>query len=740
MNRNHIISFAGGISLLSLVSSQLKAADNKPNILWLWTEDMSYYNLGITGNEWAKTPQLDSLARNGVLFTKAYSCGPQSSPARSTLITGMYSFATASDWHRQKRAVPASFYFPQYLKQAGYYCTNNSKTDYNSNVANSVMWNVSSGSAHYKNRTSTDTPFFAVFNHGGTHMSSITDHPIATRTNRKIQPSQVTLPLYLPNGDSLRDDRAWFLDKVMEMDAWIGAKLAELRAQGVDDNTIIFFSSDHGGCTPGSKGFLREDGVQVPLIIYFPPKWAHLKPKVDEGFKSNQIVGFVDLGPTVLSIAGIAPKPHFHGKPFLGKFATTPRESIINFKCNQGESFIPGRSITDGKYKLVWNYNTLWRDGMRNGFQWGMESFVEWERMYFDNELSGLPKKFWEQSEAFELYDLEADPNELNNLAKNTAYAAVLDKYKTMLSTELRSIKDLGLYPQSLRRQGQSEPFYDYVRRTNQNTDRVIETAEIASSATETEIAELTLRLNDADAAVRYWAALGIAQVNRRNSDAAHFPYQKLVDMLNNTSESVEVKSMVASALIIKGYNCEAIPFMLDEMRKGTISVTSAMEGLDTYLRPATARIIAACEAIKANDPNYSKANLNNYNGCLVNARILPYRLFKQSNMQLWRPFTNPFSVDNIPTNCNATSIINIENTDTFKLSSTNSKNKFVLNVGNKQIQSVKVLSVIGQQLNSTITQSGENYNIAIPENIQNGYYIVSFQHNNKFYSKTIII
>jgi len=267
MNHNRLISVAGGLSLLSCVTTSLSAAADKPNFLWLWIEDTSYYNLGITGNNQVETPQLDSLAQNGVLFTRAYSCGPQSSPARSTLITGMYSFSTASDWHRQKRAVPSSFYFPQYLKQAGYYCTNNSKTDYNSTVANGVIWNASSSSAHYKNRSTAETPFFAVFNHGGTHMSCITDNPISERTNRKILPSLTPLPAYLPDGDSLRDDRAWHLDKVSEMDNWVAGHLKALRDAGLDQNTIVFFSSDHGGCTPGSKGFLREDGVRVPLII-----------------------------------------------------------------------------------------------------------------------------------------------------------------------------------------------------------------------------------------------------------------------------------------------------------------------------------------------------------------------------------------------------------------------------------------------------------------------------------------
>jgi len=740
MNHNRLISLAGGLSLLSCVTTSLSAAADKPNFLWLWIEDTSYYNLGITGNNQVETPQLDSLAQNGVLFTRAYSCGPQSSPARSTLITGMYSFSTASDWHRQKRAVPSSFYFPQYLKQAGYYCTNNSKTDYNSTVANGVIWNASSSSAHYKNRSTAETPFFAVFNHGGTHMSCITDNPISKRTNRKILPSLTPLPAYLPDGDSLRDDRAWHLDKVSEMDNWVAGHLKALRDAGLDQNTIVFFSSDHGGCTPGSKGFLREDGVRVPLIIYFPPKWAHLKPEVEDGYKSNRIVGFVDLGPTLLSLAGIAPKNHFHGKPFLGEYAAQPRESIINFRCNQGNSYIPSRSIINHKYKLIWNYNTLWRKGMRNGFQWGMEGFVEWERMFFDNELSGVPKSFWEQEEPFELYDLEADPQEMNNLAENPDYKDVLDSLKSQLSSELRGIKDLGLYPKSLRRQGQSEPFYDYVRRTNQDVTRVIETAEIASTATENEIEELTLRLNDVDAAVRYWAALGIAQVNRRNNIAANFPYQKLVAMLNSTSEAVEVKSMVASALIIRGYNCEAIPFMLDEMRKGTQSVTSAMEGLDTYLRPATARIIAACEAIKANDPAYSKASLNDYNACLVNARILPYRLFKQSNMQLWRPFTNPHSVDTIPLDCNASSVKNVKDDGMFKLTRGSSRNQFILCTGNKELKSVRLLNIIGQQLNNSITQLGDEIRITIPEDIKMGYFIISFQHNDQYFSKTITI
>ena len=347
--------FIALISITFIASCKSQKKLQKPNILWLVVEDMSPF-LSMYGNKFTTTPNIDDFAKNSIVFKNAFSNGAQCSPARSTLISSVYAPMLATDWHREKRAVPEEFYFTKYLKEAGYYCTNNSKRDYNANNTPKRIWSKSSKKASYLNRKEKDKPFFAVFNYNGTHTKRIATKNTKNRSPRTFTLDSITIPPYLPNVPEIRDDIAWYYDAVNEMDLWVKKKLDELKESGEAENTIVFFYSDHGGCLPRGKAYLYDTGTRVPLIVHFPEKYKHLA-KIKNPSTNKNLVGFVDFAPTVFNLLGIKKPDFMMGTPFLGDNLPKPKSELFLYRANQEQNFIPSRAITDGRYKLIWNFN-----------------------------------------------------------------------------------------------------------------------------------------------------------------------------------------------------------------------------------------------------------------------------------------------------------------------------------------------------------------------------------------------
>src|SRR3954454_5019137 len=271
----------------------------RPNMLWLTTEDIGP-QLGCYGDTYAQTPNLDRLASRGVIYLNAWSNAPVCAPARTTIITGVYPNSTGSEHMRSQTVMPPFMrMYPQLLRDAGYYCTNNSKEDYNLQKPGKV-WDESSNKAHWKNRAP-GQPFFAVFNNLITHESQIRTRPHVWQHD----PAKVPLPSYYPDAPEVRQDWAQYYDNITTMDGWLGQKLKELADAGLSDDTIVFFYGDHGSGMPRSKRWLYNSGLRVPLIVYVPPKFKDLMPKdYSPGGKSERLVGFVDLAPTLLSLIG----------------------------------------------------------------------------------------------------------------------------------------------------------------------------------------------------------------------------------------------------------------------------------------------------------------------------------------------------------------------------------------------------------------------------------------------------
>lgn len=532
----------------------------RPNILWLTCEDMSP-NLGCFGDKLARTPNLDRLAAEGVRYSLAFSTSGVCAPSRSCLITGVYPSSLGTQFMRCKGTLPDFVRcYPEYLRDAGYRCTNNVKTDYNFDPK-TPPWNESSRTAHWRGRKP-GQPFFAVFNDEVTHESKCRlrgeeFEKLVSRLprNQRTDPAKVTLPPYYADTPEARQDWANYLDTIAVMDLAAGDRLAQLEADGLADDTIVFFYSDHGVGLPRAKRWLYESGTHVPLIIRFGKNFLHLAP-VAPGEATDRLVSFVDFAPTVLSLAGIPIPKHMQGVPFLGTQAGPPREYVFGIRDRMDETVDVIRSVRDRKYRYIRNDMPFvtyaqWLEYAEEG-----NTLHSMRRLLAEGKLSGPPAVFFQPTKpAEELYDVEADPHEIRNLAGSADHRAILKRLRGQHDKWQTETLDLGLIPEPdlHSRCGKRAP-YDVVRGENNPfpLERIRAAALIAQQGTAS-LDEMTALLADNDPAVRYWGATGLAASAKDGSRAQ----PALIRHLSDESGSVRVAA--ARALLLMGENGPAL-------------------------------------------------------------------------------------------------------------------------------------------------------------------------------------
>ena len=301
MNPSRLFLLLGYLFFFCLLPAQ----EERPNMVWVVSEDNSQHYLNLYGEGGASMPHIEALASKGLVFNHMFSMGPVCSVARSTIISGCYAPRTGTQYHRRTDFAPMPDgleMFPAYLRKAGYYTSNNSKEDYNYLKAENV-WDESSRSASYRNRKPGQA-FFHVQNFGTTHEGQLhfSEADMKERKTSK-DPNSITPFPYHPNTPLFRYTYAWYDELHQKVDRQIGEFLAQLEADGVMDNTIVFYYGDHGGVLPRSKGYIYESGLHVPLVVYIPPKWQHLAP-ASPGSRIDGFTRFIDLAPTVLHLAG----------------------------------------------------------------------------------------------------------------------------------------------------------------------------------------------------------------------------------------------------------------------------------------------------------------------------------------------------------------------------------------------------------------------------------------------------
>ncbi|EDY81676.1 sulfatase domain protein [Verrucomicrobiia bacterium DG1235] len=454
------------LALLALLANTVFA--ERPNILWISSEDHGPH-LGSYGDTYATTPQLDAFAQNSLRYTKASSNAPVCAPARTTIISGMY--PTSLGAHHMRSRAPSPHYlkfFPIYLQEAGYYTTNNSKEDYNLETENKG-WNESSNTAHWKNRPDPNQPFFSVFNFFGTHESQIRNE------NKKPQhdPALAPIPPYHPDTPEVRKDWAQYYDRLSLLDTFFQTRIDELEEAGLADDTIVIFWSDHGSGMPRSKRYPGWSGQHVALIVHIPEKFRNLAPAdYAPGAATDRLVSFVDFAPTTLSLAGITPPDYYHGHAFLGKRIAPAPSHTIGFKGRMDERPDECRSVTDGRFVYIRNYLPHLPHGQYLDYQQQTETTRLWYQLFKDKKLTPIQSAFWQPHPSEELFDLQTDPYETQNLASDPAHRETLASLSQALDTHQIQTRDLGFLPEPLLRkailQGES-PATVYASRFNPN-------------------------------------------------------------------------------------------------------------------------------------------------------------------------------------------------------------------------------------------------------------------------------
>lgn len=492
---------------LSLILCATSVAADKPNILWLTSEDHGP-EMGCYGDPNARTPNIDALAAKGMLFKRAWSVAPVCAPARSVIISGLYTSSSGGQHMRSMVPLPDSVrLYPQYLRDAGYYCTNNSKEDFNVQKPKQ-LWNASSGAAHWRNRAD-GQPFFAIFNSTKSHESQI-----RTRPHKQIaDPAKMRVPAYHPDTPEVRQDWAQYYDKVSEADEDAGKQLKEIEAAGLAADTIVFYYGDHGSGMPRSKRWPCNSGLHVPMVVFFPEKWKHLAPKeYQPGGKSDRMVSFVDLAPTLLSIVGIEPPAWMQGHAFAGSFQTSPQPFLFGERGRMDERMDLVRSVTDGRYVYLRNYFPQVSQGQRVAYQFETPTTRVWRSQFDAGKTNDAQSIFWRVPKApEELYDLQNDRDEVRNLAGLSEHKETLERLRSAQRKHLASIRDVCFLPEAeLHSRAVGSTPYELARNdTKYPMDRIVAAAELASNLDPAALPELKKLLNDSDSAVRWWASLG---------------------------------------------------------------------------------------------------------------------------------------------------------------------------------------------------------------------------------------
>lgn len=582
--------------------SSFSAAQERPNILWITSEDNGPH-FGAYGDTYATTPNLDALAARSLRYTRAWSNWPVCAPARTAIVTGMYPSSTGAEHMRSLTRLPDGMqFFPQLLHDTGYYCTNNSKEDYNLEPAGRV-WDESSTKAHWKNRAP-GQPFFAVFNSTVSHESQL-------RAARPLvhDPAKVRVPPYHPDTPEVRADWARYYDNLTLMDAELGARLRELEAAGLAGNTIVFYFGDHGSGMPRHKRAAMNSGLLVPWIVHIPEKFKELAPDgYTAGGSSDRLVSFVDLAPTVLGFAGLRAPEYLQGRAFAGPFTQPAEEYLFGGRGRMDARIDLVRCARDARYVYVRNYMPHLPHGQHLAYQMETPTTRIWEQMYRDGRLTPVQGYFWEPKAPEELYDLETDPDETINLVAHPDHAATLERFRSALDTKLVAIHDVDFAPESaLRALPDSVTPYEYGHNEGEYPiGRILDTARMAALLHADDLPELRRRATDPNNVIRYWATLGIYMCG---ADAVTDAQQLFQSLLLDTSPAVQI--VAAQSIVQFGARDEIAPAMerllaYADLRSNEINVVAqalnAIDYLDARAAPWLDRIKALPTA-EANVP-----------------------------------------------------------------------------------------------------------------------------------------
>lgn len=570
------------VALLLAVPAPAPAAD-RPNLLWITAEDMSP-NLGCYGDAYASTPNLDAFAKESVRYTSAFAAAPVCSPSRSTLITGMWAPSLGTSQMRSTFPLPSDARgFPAYLREAGYFTSNQIKTDYNTGDEPRLVeesWEDIGSAADWRNAARGEgRPFFSVVNLMTTHQSRSmvwTEPQFRETVQARLEPGRIhdpakaTVPPYYPDTETVRRGLARYHDCVSAMDAEVGEILKRLAEDGLAEETIVFFYSDHGAGMPRHKRLLHDSGMRVPLLIRFPEKYRHLAP-AGPGETVDRLVTFADYAPTVLALAGIEVPEAMQGEVFLGPKAAPAPEFVYGFRDRVDEVYDLSRSVRSGRHLYIRNHMPH--------LSWAQPSVYsdlgEIQREIFRHAAAD-PYALTEAQRTYagptrppeEFYDVAADPLQLDNLLDGDLspdQTAALEAHRAAYAAKREEILDLGFVPEPILVdfvvEEQATPRDMALGRSNHRPDlpAIWAAADLVGKGSRDELLALA---RDGDASVRYWGLIGLRHAFPQDEALL----EELYDSIDDVSPTVRIEAAAWMAEVSGKHRDEAVQVLGREL------------------------------------------------------------------------------------------------------------------------------------------------------------------------------
>jgi len=518
------------ISIAFFITSSLFAEAKPPNIVWIISEDNSPL-IGAYGDSLAHTPNIDRLAGQSVQFEHAYANAPVCAPSRSTLINGVYASALGTQHMRSSQPLPEYFqHFPWYLRQAGYFTTNRMKKDYNTPLkpgtwSQDNWWNWDEAFSGWDE----EKPFFLMYNTWMSHEGKIhrkagdslenyvrgtleafgvEEDPKSLMDKFEFDPDAISLPAYHPDLPTIRQDWAYYYKCIALMDYEVGLILDKLEQDGLLDDTIVFYFSDHGGVLPRSKRFIYNSGLRVPLLVHLPEKYSQWSEQLQS--ISNSVVEFVDLAPTVLEMAGVATPDHFSGVSLLSNDPDA-RSVAFGFRGRMDERYDSVRTATNGKFRYVRDYVPHRKEGGKVRFLWMAASMRAWEQAYKDGNTNDAQSLFWEPNPSEALFDTSKDPDEVKNLIDEPQYADLVSQFRKEVDDWMIESRDTGLIPEPMMvHLAAGAAPYDWIRSMEIPYRSLLDAANLAIRANASDVEQLVELSHSKHPPIRYWAVTGL--------------------------------------------------------------------------------------------------------------------------------------------------------------------------------------------------------------------------------------
>lgn len=535
----------------------------KPNILWITSEDNGVSWVSSYGGTNANTPNIDQLASEGFRYSYCFDNAAVCAPTRSCWITGMYGISNGTQPMRSRNLIPHDKipYYPDLLKKAGYHTSNPSKTDYNIGGRDDYdAWDVGKGKGSpygWKKRGS-GQPFFAVVNINDSHES----RAHGDNENTRNDPAKMKLFSYHPDLPEIRKTYAKYADAVESMDQKLGKCLEELEKDGLADSTIVIYNSDHGGVLARSKRFCYSSGIHCPLVVRIPEKFKDLYPAGRPGTVIDRLVSFVDMPKTWLSLAGAEIPDTFQGTVFLGEGIEEEPQYHLAFRERADERLDSVRVLRDKRYAYHKNYMPYAPAGQHLAYLWKAEATPAWEQHHREGKTNEITGRFFEPRVSEEFYDNQSDFDNVHNLIDDQKHQKKISELKQALRQRQLELYDSGLLPEQMRvrrAEANGVTIYEMVRDEKlYPLVSYLDAADIALDRKGDNLKTLVGYLSHKDEGMRWWGVVGLHLLEKQAAPAI----AKLEAALSD--ETHEIRMMSAWTLVKLGRSEKAFACLDD--------------------------------------------------------------------------------------------------------------------------------------------------------------------------------